>query len=32
MVTNLEKRHIPWAMGVVRAVLGPILIAGAECR
>src|ERR1700743_3449853 len=31
MVTNLEKRHIPIAMGVVRAVLGPILIAGTEC-
>jgi CDP-diacylglycerol--glycerol-3-phosphate 3-phosphatidyltransferase len=31
MGTNLDKRYIPWAMAAVRAVLGPVLIAGAEC-
>jgi phosphatidylglycerophosphate synthase len=31
MSTTLDRRHIPWAMGAVRAALGPILIAGAAC-
>ena|ERR1700722_523006 len=31
MSTNLDKRHIPWAMAAVRAALGPLLFAGATC-
>jgi phosphatidylglycerophosphate synthase len=31
MSTNLDKRHIPWAMAAVRAALGPLLFAGAAC-
>jgi phosphatidylglycerophosphate synthase len=31
MGTNLDKRYIPWVIAGARAVLGPILIAGAEC-
>lgn len=31
MRTNLRKEHIPWIMAAARAVLGPVLIAGAEC-
>jgi len=29
MRINLCKQHIPWAMAAARAVLGPVLIAGA---
>jgi CDP-diacylglycerol--glycerol-3-phosphate 3-phosphatidyltransferase len=28
---NFRKEHIPWLMAAGRVVLGPILIAGAEC-
>src|ERR1700761_3826716 len=31
MRTKLSKEQIPWFMAAARAVLGPILIAGAEC-
>lgn len=31
MITNLDKRHIPWAMAAVRGALGPLLCAGAAC-
>lgn len=31
MRTNLSKEQIPWLMAAARAVLGPVLIAAAEC-
>ena len=31
MHTNLKREHIPWLMASARAVLGPVLIVGAEC-
>lgn len=31
MRINFRKRHIPWVMAAVRAVLGPVLIAGTAC-
>jgi phosphatidylglycerophosphate synthase len=31
MRINFRKRYIPWVMAAVRAVLGPVLIAGAAC-
>ena len=31
MRTNLSKEQIPWLMAAARAVLGPVLIVGAEC-
>jgi phosphatidylglycerophosphate synthase len=31
MRTNLSKEHIPWLMAAARALLGPVLIVGAEC-
>ena len=31
MGTNLSKEQIPWLMAAARAVLGPVLIVGAEC-
>ena len=31
MGTDSKKRYIPWAMAGGRAVLGPVLIVGAEC-
>lgn len=31
MRANLSKEQIPWLMAAARAVLGPVLIAGAEC-
>jgi hypothetical protein len=31
MSTDSMKRFIPWLMAGGRAVLGPVLIAGAEC-
>jgi phosphatidylglycerophosphate synthase len=31
MRINFRKRYIPWMMAAVRAVLGPVLIAGTAC-